>query len=411
MADRRYRFEAAAGHELAGTISMPAGALRATAIFAHCFTCTQASLAATRISRALAARGIAVLRFDFTGLGESTGEFARAGFASSVEDLLAAAAFLGKELAPPSLLIGHSLGGAAALVAAGRIGSLKAVATLGAPSDAVNVLKSINGDLDAIKRDGEGDVFIAGRRFRIGAPFLAEAREADVIAAVAALRLPLMFAHAPRDEIVSIDHAGRLFQAARHPKSFVSLEDADHLLTNALDSEWVAQVIAAWSARHLPHPKPAGAATDGTVLVTSPWPGFAVDIVAGSHAWRADEPKSIGGVDSGPTPYDMLLAELGACTAMTMRMVAARENIPVERIEIALEHSRNHGRDCDHCGDANARIEAIHRRIELSGAMSTAQRTRLLSVAEKCPVHRTLTRRLHIHDATGKPGPLSGQAT
>lgn len=398
MPDRKYEFVSLAGDKLAGTISMPAGPIKATAVFAHCFTCTQASLAATRISRALADRGFAVLRFDFTGLGESEGDFADSGFARSVDDLVAAAAFLGEILAAPSLLIGHSLGGAAALVAASRIESLKALVTLGAPSDAVNLLKRIDGDLDAIQRDGEGNVSIAGRAFRIGAAFLDQAGEADVIQAVVALRIPLLFAHAPRDEIVSIDHAGKLFQAAKHPKSFLSLDDADHLLTRAADAEWAADVIAAWAARDLPPTPQEAVASGGSVGVVSAQSGFAVDIVAGKHRWRADEPRSVGGSDSGPTPYDLLLGSLGACTAMTMRMVATREQIPIESILIALDHDRNHARDCDHCDNPDARIEAIRRRIEITGQLSETQRDRLLGVASKCPIHRTLTGDLHIHD-------------
>lgn len=398
MADRKYDFVATAGHKLAGTISMPVGKPRATAIFAHCFTCTRASLAATRISRALADRGIAVLRFDFTGLGESEGDFAQAGFARSVDDLLAAANFLGETIAPPALLIGHSLGGAAALVAASRMDSLKALVTLGAPSDAVNILKSIKGDLAAIERDGEGDVTIAGRPFRIRAAFLAEAREASVVKAVAALRIPVLFAHAPHDAIVSIDHAAILFQAAKHPKSFLSLENADHLLTQPADSAWAADIISAWTARHLPIALSETLDVDTSVRVVSAQPGFAVEVTARQHRWRADEPPAIGGSDTGPTPYDLLLGALGACTAMTMRMVATRENINVDSIAIALGHDRNHARDCDHCSEPSARIEAIQRRIKIVGEMSEAQRQRLTDVASKCPVHRTLTGTVHIHD-------------
>ncbi len=398
MADRKYAFQSAAGHKLAGTISMPDGAAQGTAIFAHCFTCTRHSLAATRISRALATRGIAVLRFDFTGLGDSEGDFANAGFARSVDDLLAAAAFLAQTIAPPTLLIGHSLGGAAALVAASRIDSLKALVTLGAPSDAINILKSIDGDLAPIERDGEGEVAIAGRPFRISAAFLAQAREASIIDAVANLRIPLLFAHAPKDEIVSINHAGTLFQAAKHPKSFLSLEDADHLLTSAADANWVAECITAWAARHLPDAALEEPTSDAAVQVTSAQPGFVVNIAAGPHRWRADEPLTFGGTNTGPSPYDLLLGALGACTAMTMRMVATRENIPVETITVSLDHERDHARDCDHCDKSDARIEAISRRLDITGDISDAQRQRLINVAGKCPVHRTLTGVVHIHD-------------
>lgn len=398
MKERKVEFGARGG-KLSGTLVEPAGKIRGTALLAHCFTCTQASLAATRISRSLAESGLAVLRFDFTGLGGSEGEFSESGFCRDVDDLLAAAAWLEREIAPVAVLIGHSLGGAAAIVAAARLPSLKALVTLAAPSDAAHVIGNIQGDIDAIERAGSGEVSIGGRPFRVSADFLAQARQADVIGAIEQLRMPLLICHAPLDPVVSIDHAGRLFRSAMHPKSFLSLEDADHLLTDAGDARWIAEVVAAWSSRHLGATPADDAGANGKTVVISDEPGFAVDVISGRHRWRADEPESFGGTDTGPTPYDLLLGGLGACTAMTLRMVAQREKIPLDAVRVTLDHARDYQVDCDHCEHDGARIEAITRMISVSGAMSDEQRERLLKVADRCPVHKTLTGPLHIHDS------------
>ncbi len=397
MKERKVEFGAPGG-SLSGTLVQPPGKIRGTALLAHCFTCTQASLAATRISRGLAENGLAVLRFDFTGLGKSAGEFSESGFARNVEDLLAAAAYLEREIAPLAVLLGHSLGGAAAIVAAARLPDLKALVTLGAPSDAAHVLANIEGDLAEIERTGSGEVSIGGRPFRISADFLAQARQADVLGAIEQLRMPLLICHSPLDRVVSIDNAGRIFQSAMHPKSFLSLEDADHLLTNAQDARWIADVVTAWSARHLGHECDDASPNSGKTVAISDGPGFPVDLTSGHHRWRADEPKSFGGTDTGPTPYDLLLGALGACTAMTIRMVAEREKIPLDTVKVTLDHAHNHQVDCDHCDGEGGRIEAITRMVTINGAMSDKQRERLLTVANRCPVHKTLTGSVHIHD-------------
>lgn len=402
MKEIRVEFDGPAG-QLSGTLVQPGGKPRAAALLAHCFTCTQASLAATRISRQLAERGLAVLRFDFTGLGKSEGQFADSGFTRDVEDLLAAAAYLEREIGPVAVLLGHSLGGAAAIVAGPKINGLKALITLSAPSDASHVLHNIDGDLDAISRDGSGEVSIGGRPFRISDTFLREAREANVLAAMKELKVPKLICHSPLDAIVGIDHASLLFQSAKHPKSFVSLEQSDHLLTDEADAEWIADLVSAWSSRHLPEQADDDAPPAGVTQVVSAEPGFAVDVVSGSHRWRADEPLSIGGTDSGPTPYDLLLGSLGACTAMTLRMVASREKIPLDRVEVDLTHDRNHAADCDHCADKSARIEAITRSVAVVGPMTDEQRKRLHDVANRCPVHKTLTGDLHIHEVLADP--------
>lgn len=397
MAYRTAEFTNADGVRLKARIELPVGPVRAVALFAHCFTCTMQSHAATRLTIALAMRGIATMRFDFTGLGGSDGDFANAGFAADVADVVGAADHLRATIGAPALLIGHSLGGAAILAAAGRVPEARAVVTIGAPFDPEHVLHRIDGDLSAIERDGAGDVRIGGRQFRISADFLSNTRGAMPAAQIAGLKRALLVLHAPLDEIVGIDNARQIFEAARHPKSFISLDGADHLLTRLADAEYVAGLIATWSERYL-DPVPAGAdVAAGEVLAGSTAGKFATLIRTPGHDLIADEPVAIGGSDAGPGPYDLLLAALGACTSMTVRLVAARENIPVTGVTVRLRHDRNHAADCDHCLESGSRIEAIHRSIGFTGELDDVQRARLMVIADKCPVHRTLTGVLHIH--------------
>lgn len=390
-------FRAKLGHQLAGAISTPAGPTRAVALFAHCFTCTKQSHAAVRIGEELARLGIAILRFDFTGLGSSEGDFAHAGFASDVDDLIAAADYLASTVGAPQLLVGHSLGGAAVLAAAHRIAGVRAVATIGAPADVEHVLGNIDGDLTAIERDGVGEVRIAGRAFPLSASFLHAARAAKLPELVRNLTVPLLFAHAPLDEVVGVDNAKVLFEAAHHPKSFVSLDDADHLLTRVRDADYVARVIANWADRYLPNRADQAPLEPGTVEAISCGKDFAIRVRAGLHDWLVDEPRAVGGEDAGPAPYDLLLAALGSCTAMTLRMVAERENIPLDGLEVRLHHGANPA----HYGaaaDKGTRVRAIHRHLTVAGALTAAQRERLIDAMDRCPVHRALTGELHIHD-------------
>jgi len=391
-----FAFDGSAGARLAGRLELPLGRPRAVALFAHCFTCSKQSAAAVAIARALAQRGIATLRFDFTGLGESEGDFAATSFASNVEDLVAAAAALGERGLAPTLLVGHSLGGAAVLAAAARLPSVTAVATLAAPADPAHVLQQLGAAPAAIERDGEAEVALGGRRIRIGRAFLDDLAGQTLTEIVPRLRKALLFLHAPRDEVVGIEHASRLFAVARHPKSFVSLDEADHLLTDRRLADYAADVIAAWAGRYLPA-VPEEAPPEGQVEVAETGQGrFLQTVRIGRHRLLADEPVASGGSDLGPSPYDLLLAGLGACTAMTLRLYAERKGLPLERTRVRLDHGKVHAKDCADCPDNKVQIDRIERRIELEGPLDDAARQRLLEIANRCPVHRTLESEVRI---------------
>ena len=388
-------FPGASGHALAARLDIPSGTPpRAYALFAHCFTCSKESKAATFISEALTEAGIAVLRFDFTGLGGSEGEFANTTFSSNVGDLVAAAAWLERERAAPAILVGHSLGGAAVLAAAGRIPKAVAVATINAPADPGHVAGLLEGSRAEIDARGEGEVELAGRKFRIRREFLEDAAAQKLAGDVARLNRALVVFHAPRDTTVGIDNASRIFLAAKHPKSFVSLDDADHLLTRRSDARYVGAVLAAWASRYLGtksaearEPPPPS----GTVRVRETGAGkFQQEIAVGPHRLLADEPVAAGGDDSGPSPYDLLCAALGACTAMTLRLYAQAKGIPLERVGVELRHAKIHAADCSECETREGRVDRIERLIELDGPLDAAARAKLLEIADKCPVHRTL---------------------
>lgn len=389
-----------AGHELSGSLELPTGLVRGAALFAHCFTCTKDSKAAVSVARALAKEGIATLRFDFTGLGGSGGDFGRAGFATDVADLVAAAKELFERFAQPVLLVGHSLGGAAVLAAADEIGldRIAAIATIGAPADVPHVLTNIEGDLEAIRKLGEGPVRIAGRQFNLSRGFIERVESTDLLAEVARLRKPLMFLHSPTDEIVGVENASELFGAAKHPKSFVSLEGAGHLLLQPQDARFAADVIAAWASRYLPLSNDWPLPAEGVVTCMGHGK-FGTEVHTSSHSFIADEPTSYGGDDSGPTPYDLLLGALGSCTSMTMGMYAQRKDWPLKGVRIHLTHSRDHAKDCEQClaEEDGMPHQLITRAITMGGAeLSEDQRQRLLEIADKCPVHRTLESRISV---------------
>jgi putative redox protein len=387
-------FPASAGHALAARLERPAGAPKATALFAHCFACSKDVFAASRIARELAGRGFQVLRFDFTGLGASEGEFANTNFSSNVEDLLTAANYLRSQGQAPEVLIGHSLGGAAVLAAAGDIPEAKAVATIGAPADAAHAVKHFAAHLDEIREQGEAEVTLAKRTFRIRKQLLDDLEAVSFHDRIATMRKALLIFHAPTDDTVGIENAGIIFQAAKHPKSFCSLDGADHLLTRRADAAYVAEVLAAWASRYI-----AGAAAAeqeealaaGTVSVSETGAGkFQQRVLAGAHRLLADEPADVGGMDSGPTPYDFLAIGLGACTSMTIRLYAERKQIPLDHVEVLVAHEKRHGEDCIDCEKDSARIDYFDRTLRLSGALTEEQRASLTAIADRCPVHRTL---------------------
>lgn len=388
------------GHELAGSLELPAGLVRGAAIYAHCFTCTRQSKAAVAVSRALAREGIATLRFDFSGLGGSGGDFGSAGFASDIEDLVESAKFLCGRFGDGLLLVGHSLGGAAVLAAAEMIGAgrIAAVATIGAPADVPHVLGNIRGDLDAIEREGRGEVEIGGRRYDLSREFLHQTEAIDLLAEVAKMRLPLMICHSPTDNVVGVENAGKLFGAAHHPKSFLSLAGADHLLLKEADADFAAGMIAQWAGRYLPLREALPMPTDGVVVSTGNG-RFGCEVRTRSHLLLADEPVDVGGENAGPTPYDFLLAALGTCTAMTMKMYADRKGWPLVGAEVAVRHEREHGVH-EQAMETGEKVQALYRTIALTGPeLTDEQRASIIAIADKCPLHRTLEGELHIHTA------------
>jgi len=444
------------GIKLAGLLeSSDSDNNRAYAVFAHCFTCSKDIAAASRISRALVALGYAVLRFDFTGLGNSDGDFSNTNFSSNVDDLVAAADFLRSNFRAPQLLIGHSLGGAAVLKAAGSIAEVSAIATIGAPYTAEHVSKQLASDLEKISEDGEAEVNLAGRKFKIKQQFVNDIRSQNNDH-IAKLRRALLVLHSPIDETVNIAEAEKIYREALHPKSFISLDKADHLLSRAEDSEYVAACISAWASRFLPKAiaeemstsqlsensgQPTAdsvnqdAAAGGPISMSSQGTGsnpfehllpglgvwasgflpelslitqnastlskghvrivernkhFARNVHSDNHAWISDEPISMGGHDLGPDPYEHLLAGLGACTSMTLRMYANRKKLALDSIDVKLSHQRSHAKDCEGCDSEKGFVDVIERNITLSGDLTDTERRRLMEIADRCPVHLTM---------------------
>ncbi|WP_417209885.1 alpha/beta fold hydrolase [Antarctobacter sp.] len=392
MPSERISFPGHTGDRLAARLDLPDSPPIATALFAHCFTCGKDIAAARRIAQRLSAMGIAVLRFDFTGLGHSCGEFANTTFRSNVGDLEAAAAYLEDRGMAPDLLIGHSLGGAAVLRAAPHIASARAVVTIGAPFDPGHVTHTFAGALDKIDSDGQAQVNLGGRPFTIGRAFVEDVQAQDLEPIIGAMKKALLVLHAPRDAVVDISNATRIFTAAKHPKSFVTLDDADHLISAPEDAEYVAEVIAAWVDRYLdlPAPAPPIGAPEGVVRVTEAAPdGFLQDIQNGPHHHAlADEPEAYGGSNRGMSPYGFVAAGLGACTSMTVRMYARRKGWPLTGISVDVTHDKVHAQDAG--TSATTRIDRFLRRITLEGDLTGEQRARLMEIADKCPVHKTL---------------------
>jgi putative redox protein len=399
MPTEKFQFEGEGGHQLAAALDLPDGAPIAYALFAHCFTCGKDVLAAKRIATALAAKGLATLRFDFTGLGSSEGDFANSTFSSNVADLVRAANHLRETRQAPAILIGHSLGGAAILAAAGQIEEARAVVTIAAPSDPAHVTGLFGDHVDNIRNQGQAQVSLAGRPFTIKREFLDDVAENPLMEKIAHLHKALLVMHSPTDDTVGIDNATRIFVTAKHPKSFVSLSDADHLLSNRRDSAYVADMIAAWATRYVDLAQPVAETTDKprqVVVRETRNSKFQNTVTIGPHHMLADEPHSVGGDDSGPGPYDFLLAGLGACKSMTMRLYAERKSFPLERATVTLNHSKIHAEDCAECETKDGLLDQIDVQIGLEGPLDADQRKRIIEIADKCPVHRTLTSEIRI---------------
>ncbi len=410
MRSEKVTFPGSSGTPLAGRLDLPDDQPRAFALFAHCFTCTKDVVAASRIAKALTEQGIAVLRFDFTGLGGSDGDFANTNFTSNIADLVSGADYLRDRHIAPSILIGHSLGGAAVLAAAEHIPEARAVATIGAPAGIEHVLHLLTANRREIEETGEAEICLAARPFRIRKQFIEDISNQPQVDRISRLGAALLVMHSPTDETVGIDNARIIFDAARHPKSFVSLDGADHLLTRAADARFAASMLAAWASRYLDAgvaPSPQGAppsaeaSESGLVVVSENGSGpYGQRVTAGRHDFSADEPEPVG-QDTGPSPYDLLLAGLGACTSMTLRMYAARKKWPLEHIRVSLRHSRIHATDCAACETESGQLDRIERVIQLTGSLDAEQRQRLLEIADRCPVHLTLHSEVDVRTTLG----------
>jgi len=393
---QKLNFPGSSGEALAARLDLPADKPRAFALFAHCFTCSKDIFAAARISEALVERGFAVLRFDFTGLGASEGEFANTNFSSNVEDLKQAADYLRQEHSAPEILIGHSLGGAAVLAVAADVPEAKAIATIGAPSDAEHVVHNFGVKIDEIEKEGEAAVKLAGREFTIRKQFLDDLKSQAVQKRISKMRKALIVFHAPRDAVVGIENAASIFTAAKHPKSFISLDDADHLLSRRSDAVYVADVLSAWASRFIAEPENVSVLSypgpsDQVSVVETRRGKFQAEIVSGNHRFLADEPVSYGGMDSGPSPYDLMSAGLGACTSMTLRMYAERKELDLDRVTVHVRHNKIHAEDCADCGEGReGKIDRFERELVLEGNLDGEMRSRLKEIADKCPVHKTL---------------------
>ena len=389
------RFPNANGQMLAGRLDAPAnGRPRAYALYAHCFTCGKDVRSAVNIGRALAREGIATLRFDFTGLGESEGVFADTTFSTNVADLQAAAAYLEKNYEAPKILVGHSLGGAAVLEAAHLIPSSVAVATIGAPGDPEHVAGLLGPGREKIELEGEADVVLVGRTFHFKKAFLDDLATHPWRDTLRTLRKALLVFHSPTDQTVNISNAADIFTAALHPKSFVGLNGADHLLTRETDSEYVGLILGAWASKYLGElgMQPlASPAADGETVAHIGEEHYRSDIYAGPHMLVSDEPRDAGGTDSGTNPYGLLTAALGACTTITLRMYADLKKLPLKGVKVRLTHDKIYAKDCEECESKEGKVDSFTREIELEGDLTPEQRQRLLQIADKCPVHNTLS--------------------
>ncbi len=398
MQSKRIRFKNSNGQELAAYLDLPvAGKPHSYAIYAHCFTCGKNLKISHYISRALTQHHIAVLRFDFTGIGESEGDFSQTNFSSSVDDVVSAARFLDENYEGPKILIGHSLGGTAVLAATQEISSCRAVTIIASPFEPIHIMDHFARERKIIETRGEAEITLGGQQFILKKQFLDDLSATDMHAVIRELKCPLLIIHSPKDATVDIENAARIYQAAHHPKSFISLDNADHLLSRKEDACYSGTMIAVWAGRYLyiEHPPDESGAAGYTVTSTAE-EGFYTEIDADGHSIVADEPVSAGGTNQGASPYELLSASLGACTGMTLRMYADRKGWPLESVNVRLKHDKIHAEDCENCPESRAMIDVITREIELIGDLSESQQERLLEIASRCPVHRTMQEKVAI---------------
>lgn len=387
---KKFDFTNSEGEKLSGRLELPSNPI-AFAIFAHCFTCSKNILAATRISKTLGEMGIAVLRFDFTGLGNSEGDFSNTNFSSNIQDLKSAYAAIEQEFEAPQILIGHSLGGAACLKIAPELDHLKAIVTIGAPSDTEHVTELFQEASDEIEKTGRAKVKLAGREFTIKKQFVDDIKEQDILEGLSKTRKAFLILHSPLDETVSINHAGKIYNALKHPKSYVSLDKADHLVTDQADARYIADLIRTWVSRYIDIPHESRPKISENILVKNrAGHKYTTDIYSAEHHIVADEPRDLKGDDLGMNPYELLLSALGACTAMTVKMYCARKNLDVSKVAVDLSHQKDYFEDCDSCGDERKLLDVITKKITIEGDFTPDEKKRIYEIAEKCPVNKTL---------------------
>lgn len=397
MLEQTFSFEGSSGDQVTGRLLKRANRTpKGFALFAHCFTCGKDLFSAREITRALCEQGFGVFRFDFTGIGESEGEFSETNFHSNVEDVVAAADFLESKFQSPSLLIGHSFGGTASLVAASRIPSTRAVATIGSPYSPEHVRKNFEEAFREIEETGQAQVNIAGSSFTLKQHFLESIEEPNMKEELRDMDASLLILHSPQDEIVDILNAEEIYRNARHPKSFISLDGANHLLADKQDAKYTGRVIASWSERYLDEPDPSSDSRYESVQVHTGTVKYDTDISVRSHFFSADEPKSVGGGDRGPTPYELVSGGLGSCTSITLRMYADRKDWPLEEIQVEIEHENVHAEECKNCETDEGKVDVFTRKLKLVGDLTDEQRQRLLNIANKCPVHRTMESEIYV---------------